>query len=1061
MSTDVKYEPKPPASAASSDATEKPRPPSKARGSTYCALTNPRRALAILLRDTVNPAQAADSSQTELSDGASIVSHVKSRFRTRMILNEIFSVKDVGTLAMREAEFRDVITGNELRQRNNIHTTKLEAIRVTNEQAIVIEREWRERELFAADEQRFFAASIAVDGAALQEFTARCGIAAAYPPDSLIRQWWALHLRHMESYLEPYGRFDLIAASEAIERDESFVRYQIDLDITLDWLSLVAEATTAMVVDARTVAALKQQRMAVESREILVRDELMSHMLHELYNLNFDALRALRLAPSVDVSGTEATRRRDIADLEQREFAAIVSFSLRHAQHRRHCTEQDAIRESESLCRNATLTDEEERWFKLLRRALHEWHDTYVQDCAGLDDRKQFDAVEHRARVDITRQFLSECLETLAREESQRNGIRQHEWQRSVLFERFIDGFLALQQQEFIYLKNITKAFQVALMLTKIEPLASLLAKQENLARFEVELVRDEQLARFYKPWVGIRTAFEDEPKDRQAVQVREQTAWSWLIEDFQTVRFIDSLQQTALEEGAARSQVERDQASGRRIVSIARYQWFCENRFARDNEQIAQFEETEDAYRVHVEDAEIAARATLRVSGLVTFALADRSAIFRRERDARALVNASILINVEKLCRASVHAEEIAERVPLVQSSIHDTELVSRVHMQAREQSKFDALLKAVNAPHPLILAFEAWELRERLSIMFDAEVSLNADARNARLRTRVDYRSASVIHMFAKSAGETVDEYYEDLRRYLEYSSELDKRIQILLDEQYTFAMASLFFTEALQRIQIHENEMPYFAIFEQSRHRVEAEEIQYSDDLLMRAVDNVETGMRNDIDISSRIAVLSLLSAADEHYVAQRKRLIQRIIEEQQVVIEKYLIGCIVVADEEAGERVTVLHNAYMTLKAQLAVRPPMRFAVSLHSIQLSLTRSDMPESLDEAFSAVINVSNVTTTTPMHISKEITGGLTHIFVLSPTGGESDEASPSPPSFIFDLSMKSVRVYAEIRRGGRLMCHDTLVVEDSALDGGVLSFVMSSEQCNFAKVIFLANVQ
>jgi hypothetical protein len=1053
--SEVKHEPKPPQPAASSEAHEKPRPPATARSTTYCALTNPRRALAILLRDTVNPAQAPESSQTDLSDGVTIVSHIKSRFRTRMILSEIFSVKDLGTLVRRESEFRDVVTGNELRQRNNIHTMKLDAIRRIDEQMLLIALEWRDRSQFLGDERRAFAASLAVDAVIVEEFTARAELCRAYPPAGLVRLWYGLQLRHIETFQEPYGRFDIISATEVHERHESFVRYQIDLDVTNTWRCATAEIRTAMVVDARTIAALRQQRMTVESQEILVRDELMSNLLHELYSLNFDALRALRCAPRVDVSGSELTARSTIADSEQQEFSSIVNFSLRHAQNRKHCADQSAMREHEALCRNALLTDEEQRWFKLLRQGLHEWHDAYVHDCAGLDDRRRFDAAEHRTRVDLTRAFLSESMEILSREEKQRVGILSREWQRTVLYERFIDGFLALQQQEFIHVKNITKAFQVAVRLTTLVPLTSILAKQEGCARCEIELFRDESLARMYKPWVAIRTTCEDEPRERSDIEAREAIAWLWVLDDLEAARFVDNLQRTIELESAYRFQVERDQASARRVIFISRYQWFCENRLARDNEQIAIFEEEEDARRVQIEDEEFLARVQMRNSGFVTFALADRCAITRRERDARALVNAAILFNVETLCRMGVRSDELAERVPLIQSSIHDIELVSRVFIQSREQAKFDAIMAAVNAPHPLIVAFEAAELRMRLSIMFDAEVSLNSGARNAKIRPRVDYRSDSLVQMFAQSVGATVDDYYMEMRQRLEHTSEAGKRLPIQLEEEHRFNTMSFVFNEAVQRVELQERETAYFSLFQRSRERIEANEIQYNDDVLMRAVDNVETDMRNVIDISSRVAILSLLSASDEHYAAQRKRLVQRIIEEQRVVIDKHLIGCLVVADEEAMERETTLQTVYNTIRARLAARPALRFAVSLHSIQLSLSQADQPKSLDEPFTAVITASGVTETAVMHITRDVAAGLTRVFVLAPV------EDCAPPCFGFDTAVESVRVYVEVRRGERLMCHDSILVEGAALDGGVLSFVMASEHCNFAKVIFLANIQ
>jgi hypothetical protein len=257
---------------------------------------------------------------------------------------------------------------------------------------------------------------------------------------------------------------------------------------------------------------------------------------------------------------------------------------------------------------------------------------------------------------------------------------------------------------------------------------------------------------------------------------------------------------------------------------------------------------------------------------------------------------------------------------------------------------------------------------------------------------------------------------------------------------------------FTEQVQRLELQEREASFFAIFHNSRIRVEANEVDYNNEVLMRAVHNVESEMRNVIDISSRSAVLGMLSAADESFVAQRRRMFIRIVEEQQVVIDKHIIGCLVLANEESAERQNKLATAFENLKALVGTRPPLRFVVSLHSMQVSLAAAPAP---DEEFMAIITASGLPQGVKMPVARSVSGGLTHVLVLAPP-----DDGPSP-SFDFDVSMKSLRILVELRLAGEVICSGTVQVEGGALEGGVLPFVISSEQCNFAKVIFLANIQ
>ena len=1055
----VKYEPKPPqqpteTTPASAGVEKPPHPPASGRSSVYCALTNPRRALAILLRETAT----TESSQTEQSDGSSAVSHVKSRFRTRMILNEIFSVKDLATLVPRESEFRHVVLGNEMRQRNNIHTMKLDAIRRIDEQHLVDMQEVHGRTAVLAEECRDWSCYLAVDAHILEEFLRREAVVKSYPPDSLVRMWYAVRLRHIETTLEPEGRFDKIVMSETLERDESFVRYQIDLDECMMWVSAKRAATIAMQIDAHTIAALQHQRMIVESQELAVRDELQSMLLHDLFDLNFDALRSLRLAPKVDVSGNEKRERQLLIDAEQSEFSSVLMCAQRHRQYRKHSAEHWEFWQHELLCRNTLLSEEERIWFELLRSALREWHDTYVADCVGIDDRKRFDQVEHRTRVDIVRQFISESSEILNREVQQRNEILTREWQRAALYNRFADGYLALQQQEFIHVKAIASAFHVAIRSTQLVSLTAIVTKEEATNRVEIELFRDESLARMYKPWIALRFAYEDEPVARSNIVCREQVAFDWVLDALAAARYVDARENLILAEVDARLQVWKDQLSDRRVIRMYRFQWFCENRVAHDNEQIALFEEKEDAHRIQIEDAEKAARHSVRLAGLVTFALADRSHVRRQEIRARALIYSTILFNVEVLCRDATKLDELAERVPLIQSSLHDIELVSRIDIQKREQAKFDAILAVVNAPNPLFVAFEAEELRARLSIMFDGEVSLNAQVRNAKSRKRVDYRSNSVVELFVQSIGNTVDEYFCEVRQTLEHVAEPEKRRDIQFVEQHRFSSQLIQFAEAAQRTQIEESEISFLTIFDQSRSRIERNETRFFSEAVTRTIDHVETGMRNALDISSRASILEMLSAADEHYVAQRKRYLERILREEQEITDKHLIGCIVIADEESRAREGRLEDEHRHVRAKLSIRPPLCFNVALHSIQLSLLRADFPTEHSDPFTVTISTAGDAPTSSscsLSITREINAGHTHVIVLTPPEGT------SPASFDLEQSNASKRCYVEVRRGERLVCCESLLVESSALDGGVLSFVMTGDNGTFAKVILLANVQ
>ena len=114
-----------------------PAPPTS---TVAASIPHHRRALAILLRDS-----AADSGSGSTSCGLDGKPRTAKRGRTTALMKEIHSLRTIDDAIATEAQLREVVISNQVRQWNIITTYRLECVQKLEEQSIVRDKESRER----------------------------------------------------------------------------------------------------------------------------------------------------------------------------------------------------------------------------------------------------------------------------------------------------------------------------------------------------------------------------------------------------------------------------------------------------------------------------------------------------------------------------------------------------------------------------------------------------------------------------------------------------------------------------------------------------------------------------------------------------------------------------------------------------------------------------------------------------------------------------------------------------------------------------------------------------
>ena len=231
-------------------------------------------------------------------------------------------------------------------------------------------------------------------------------------------------------------------------RTELFDRYLMIADEREEYATLTARLGPHMRNKQVWLQHRVEERLAVDHEEFATRDELISQQQQQFITLVGEAYRHQRWLVRNDVQTIEPSRRAALESLEDSCFHNILHAATEERRALSGKSSLILLELHESRCRSEIESWAAPELRNIAIEALRDWHRVHERVRSIPDWHRSLVREEQAAREDVRRDWRHASQELYRRLREHHSFVAHRDWETKHLFETFVDGRLAIVQQE-------------------------------------------------------------------------------------------------------------------------------------------------------------------------------------------------------------------------------------------------------------------------------------------------------------------------------------------------------------------------------------------------------------------------------------------------------------------------------------------------------------------------------------------------------------------------------------------------------------------------------------
>ncbi|ORC93210.1 uncharacterized protein TM35_000025360 [Trypanosoma theileri] len=634
-------------------------------------------------------------------------------WRTRQVIRELKGLRSLSDLISTEEQIRGVVASQESRSRVKLLKAFLSGLYLVEERMMLSEEEMRCRNSLISMAESLLNNERVWFGIVWNEMYHR----------HCIKNEWITGVAHYRRFCD----IDALMAREQthrqrlrqierINRREYEARRFLAVSREID-MELLRQQSYQLTSWARDSSS----KLILDIAELVSNEERDRRSLESLYLLKLSLIandkenEAARLIVNSVVKASMIQRNRKETQRREEMISRFMLLPLKEADLR------NIIERNEMEKRQKLRVEFFTSWRKAFKCARSPGEGAGIVERLELYERRcLFDQWRFGFNTLYERQIREKCI------------LEKYEAEYEVFFHQVVDSLRALWKQEGEEFNQLQKMYLDFIWSNRVIESTTVLSVEEKYKRRSIMEAEVRETVKL-RSWLYIQRCEESALKGATSIMIMEENDRASLMQWHQHIVKDYLCTQICREEEELRFEIE----------SEARANWtdiVLEEGAPRDS-SLAILARLENVQRNFVLEEERQRLLYCRLNKLCNKEIIDRKGILTKESVNRTSVYAGILEYVEEWNRSVIFAERQCDLIQVALSKLEHLESVERTIIEKSEQQRYHFLLHSFDYNLPQFRAFEVDEINDRLDIINEAEIEINALAYTYGIRNCVMY--------------------------------------------------------------------------------------------------------------------------------------------------------------------------------------------------------------------------------------------------------------------------------------------------------------------------------